>query len=72
MSKALAEEGYGCLPLILVDGRIVSRCSYPTCGQVDRLILGRSGEETALRYRAELVTSDADLKGLPGVRFIPK
>lgn len=27
---------------------------------------------TALRHRAELATSDADLEGLPGVRFIPK
>jgi predicted nucleic acid-binding protein len=27
---------------------------------------------TAQHFRAELVTSDAELKGLPGVRFIPK
>lgn len=27
---------------------------------------------TARRFRAELVTSDADFKTLPGVRFIPK
>lgn len=26
----LAEEGQNCLPLILVDGKIVSRCAYPT------------------------------------------
>ncbi|MEW6487002.1 MAG: arsenite efflux transporter metallochaperone ArsD [Thermodesulfobacteriota bacterium] len=48
VSKALAEEGQACLPLVLVDGKIVSRCSYPTCEQLDRLILGSSGEEPGL------------------------
>jgi len=33
----------------------------------DALILA-----TAQEYHAELVTSDVDLEGLPGVRFIPK
>lgn len=47
VSKVLAEEGQGCLPLILVDGRIVSRGSYPTCEQMDRLILS-GGEEAGL------------------------
>lgn len=48
VSKALAEEGQGCLPLVLVNGKIVSRCSYPTCEDLDRLILGSSGDEPGL------------------------
>lgn len=61
VSKALAEEGQGCLPLILVDGRIVSRCSYPTCDQLDRLILGRIEEDAGLYSSAveELVAIGA-------------
>jgi hypothetical protein len=30
VQAALAEEGTNCLPLLLVDGRVVSRGSYPT------------------------------------------
>lgn len=30
VQKMLAEEGTECLPLILVDGRVVSRNEYPT------------------------------------------
>lgn len=29
VKAALHEEGNGCLPLILVDGRIISRAAYP-------------------------------------------
>lgn len=48
VKRALAEEGQGCLPLILMDGKIVRRGSYPTCEELDRLILGSSGEEPGL------------------------
>jgi hypothetical protein len=30
VQKMLGEEGVECLPLILVDGQVVSRSSYPT------------------------------------------
>ncbi|MDW7711629.1 MAG: arsenite efflux transporter metallochaperone ArsD [Deferrisomatales bacterium] len=48
VKHALSVEGPKCLPLVLVNGKIVSRCSYPTCEQLDRLILGSSGEESGL------------------------
>jgi len=35
---ALTEEGNGCLPLILIDGRIVSRGKYPPRDELVRLI----------------------------------
>lgn len=61
VSKAMAEEGQGCLPLILVDGKIVNRGSYPACEALDRLILGSSGEATSLYTAAveELVAIGA-------------
>jgi len=38
-----------------------------TLAMADAIVLA-----TASREGAELVTSDADLKGLPSVRFLPK
>jgi len=63
VSKALAEEGQGCLPLILLDGKIVNRRSYPTCEALDRLILGSSGDEPGLYSSAveELVAIGASI-----------
>jgi hypothetical protein len=38
VKKALAEDGTGCLPLILVDGGIVSKGRYPERGELARLV----------------------------------
>ncbi len=43
VTAALREHGNGCLPLILVDGRIVSRGTYPERAELARL----AGIETA-------------------------
>lgn len=37
VTAALREHGNGCLPLILVDGRIVSRGAYPGRAELARL-----------------------------------
>lgn len=38
--KALAAEGVDCLPLIVVDGNIVSRATYPLREQLEALAKG--------------------------------
>ncbi|MFT5323849.1 MAG: hypothetical protein ACI8P0_001703 [Planctomycetaceae bacterium] len=45
--EALTREGVGCLPVIVVDGEIVSRASYPTRDQLKALASGTEVEVSA-------------------------
>jgi hypothetical protein len=47
VAQLLASEGDRCLPLILVDGVVVSRGVHPTRAQLARLI-GRGRQEVRL------------------------
>ena len=38
VKEALAQDGTGCLPLILIDGGIVSKGRYPERGELARLV----------------------------------
>lgn len=42
--SVLAAEGVDCLPLIVVDGRIVSRTTYPLRAQLEALANGTGGQ----------------------------
>lgn len=63
VKAALAKDGNDCLPLILVDGAIVSRGSYPTRKDLASLA-GLQGEEAPSLYSAavaELVAIGASI-----------
>ena len=45
--EVLTNEGVDCLPVIVVDGRIVSRATYPTRDQLEALANGAAVEVPA-------------------------
>lgn len=54
VSRAMAREGYDCLPLLLVDGKIVARCSYPGRESLSHLagLTGGGVPEVASEYES--------------------
>jgi len=56
--QLLASEGNCCLPLIVVDGLVVSRGVYPTRAQLARLI-GRGRQGVRLEVARQLATIGA-------------
>jgi len=46
VAEALKTQGNGCLPLLVVDGEIVTRSIYPTRDQL-RVLAGVEGESSA-------------------------
>lgn len=46
VQNALANEGVDCLPLIIVEGQVVSRASYPSREQLTALADGQTMDQT--------------------------
>lgn len=55
VQQALAQQGAECLPLILVDGQIVNRQSYPTREQLIELANGRTIDSPQLVSSSQLI-----------------
>ena len=60
VQKMLSEEGIECLPLILVDGQVVSRSSYPTRDNLAHWT------ETKLQAKSTLPMADGGCCGSSG------
>lgn len=60
VKAALNEQGNGCLPLILVDGQIISRAAYP-----DRVVLAESVGVNVATEPTEPVRMGRSLTVLP-------
>jgi hypothetical protein len=63
VTGALREHGNDCLPLVLVDGRVASRGSYPDRSELARLV----GLEASAKPEAVAASSCCSSPGLVGI-----